>query len=103
MVREVMKSQCGIQFDENALSRAFIPKFDFLVKPTDPNDEEKVLNAVDALEPIYDQLKLNRMWWILEIVPLSYSWQDEKGVWHTEWKYVKPRIEHLKFVRSKAH
>jgi hypothetical protein len=88
MVREVMKSQCGIRFDEHALSRASIPKFNSSGRPTD-TDGEKALDSADAFEPIYDQLVLNWMWWILEIVPLSSSWQDKKGDWHTEWRCVQ--------------
>lgn len=88
MVREVMKSQCGIQFDDEALSRASIPHFNFLVKPTNPDDNQRKLDIGDALEPIHDQLQANPVWWLMEIVPTHYAWQDDKGVWHKEWKYV---------------
>jgi len=37
---------------------------------------------IDALQPIYDQLKINPLWWILEIIPLTYSYQDTSGKWH---------------------
>ena len=37
---------------------------------------------IDALQPIYDQLKINPLWWILEIIPLTYSYQDAQGKWH---------------------
>ena len=43
---------------------------------------------MDALEPMHDQLKANVLWWLLEIIPLSYEWQDKDGEWHTAWRYV---------------
>ena len=88
MVREVMKAQCGIQFDDHALSRACIPRFNFLVMHTNPDEEQRRRDMADALEPIHDQLQINPCWWLLEIAPTSYSWQDDKGIWRKEWKYV---------------
>jgi hypothetical protein len=95
MIREVIKSQCGIRFDEYALSLASIPDFNFLVKPTNAFNDQQVLDAAvvldtkDAVEPCYDQLGTNWIWWILEIIPLYFNWQDEKGNWHPEWRCVK--------------
>ena len=88
MVHEVMKAQCGVQFDDHALSRAYIHRFNFLVKSENPDEEQRKRDMIDALEPIHDQLQANRLWWLLEITPTSYSWQDDKGVWHKEWGYV---------------
>ena len=34
---------------------------------------------LDATQPIHDELKLQPLWWLLEIIPLTYSWQDEEG------------------------
>lgn len=90
MVREVQKARCGIQFDEMALARASIPLLVFADdgKPSvDPTSDEGALDEGDALEPIYDQLKLNVLWWLLEIIPLSYSWQDGDGVWHRSFSF----------------
>ena len=39
----------------------------------------------DALQPISDQLKASWPWWILEIMPTDYTWQDDKGLWHRRW------------------
>lgn len=54
---------------------------------SDPNADSGGLDAAndDALQPIHDELQLNKAWWLLEIVPTDYSWQDGKGVWHTKW------------------
>ncbi|KAF8158001.1 hypothetical protein B0H34DRAFT_674491 [Crassisporium funariophilum] len=81
MVREVIASGCGIVFDSDALVRA---KINLDPEPTVVGME---MDAADALEPIHDELKLNVLWWLLEILPLSYSWQDANGVWHRNWKF----------------
>jgi hypothetical protein len=44
---------------------------------------------LDALSPIYDQLKLLKAWWILEILPLRHLVQDRKELsWEPYWQYV---------------
>ncbi|KAH8104644.1 hypothetical protein BXZ70DRAFT_601721 [Cristinia sonorae] len=40
------------------------------------------LTEIDAVQPIHDALKTTWAWWILEILPLSYAYQDGKGKWH---------------------
>ena len=48
-------------------------------------DEE----LVDALCPIYDQLKLAKAWWILEILPFRHRAQNRKDLeWTPYWQYV---------------
>lgn len=115
MVHEVMKSQCGILFDELALKRASIPG----VFPGIPAEENPVLQALeerDALQPTHDELKRNALWWLLEITPLPYFWQDADGVWLKEHSFhlgrgrrihdpsphfhatVKQRMESLKYT-----
>jgi hypothetical protein len=39
------------------------------------SEEEEELH--DALSPVYDQLKLKRWWWILEILPICQ--QQHRG------------------------
>ncbi|KAK2465387.1 hypothetical protein APHAL10511_002741 [Amanita phalloides] len=81
MVREVMASQCGILFDEAALVRNGIHD------SAAPIMSATIMAAMkpcwtDALQPLYDQLVLNKLWWILEILPLMYYWQGADGCWH---------------------
>ncbi|KAJ2929449.1 hypothetical protein H1R20_g7642, partial [Candolleomyces eurysporus] len=66
----------GILFDGVALERLNIDPC-----PERTNKTEN-LDMVDAVQPIYDQLKLKPLWWILEIMPLTYMGQDKDGVWH---------------------
>lgn len=82
MVREALNASCALQFDPDALTRANI-NLDL-----EPSQAELELDLADAVEPLHDELKLDPLWWLLEIVPLSYSWQDAQGVWHREWRYV---------------
>lgn len=51
------------------------------------SEEEEEL--ADAISPIYDELKLARGWWILEILPLRHHVQDRKDMsWKSYWSYV---------------
>jgi hypothetical protein len=51
------------------------------------SEEEEEL--ADAISPIYDELKLARGWWILEIFPLRHHVQDRKDMsWKSYWSYV---------------
>jgi len=38
-------------------------------------------------QPTHDQLVAQPLWWLLEIVPTSFSWQDKKNVWHSTWSF----------------
>ncbi|KAF9242615.1 hypothetical protein BU15DRAFT_43880 [Melanogaster broomeanus] len=73
MVEQVIESQCGIHFDTEALAR-----IGYTTPPRDSDPQHP-----DALAPLYDELQINKMWWVLEIAPFSYAWQDTNGVWHT--------------------
>ncbi|KAF8955953.1 hypothetical protein BDZ97DRAFT_1764234 [Flammula alnicola] len=79
MIREVVASGCGIKFDPIALERANISL------GAEPTTDQLDLDMTDALEPLHDELKLNRLWWILEVLPMQFSWQDAKGVWRRKW------------------
>ncbi|TFK23045.1 hypothetical protein FA15DRAFT_670876 [Coprinopsis marcescibilis] len=75
MVREILASGCGIKFDSEALARANIRG------SLEPSASELILDDGDALQPIHDELKTRKIWWVLEVVPLHRVWQDKMGVW----------------------
>jgi hypothetical protein len=51
------------------------------------SEEEEELT--DALSPIYDELKISKSWWILEVLPLRYSRQNRRDAsWKEYWAYV---------------
>lgn len=83
MVREVINSECGILFDEEAFASLGLPLTDTTVpNPSDPAD------AIDALQPIHDDLVTTKIWWLLEVIPWRYSWQDSDGAWHSKFGWV---------------
>lgn len=57
--------------------------------PTDPPATPSPQNpqTCDALAPLFDQLQLQKAWWLLEILPLPFRWQDGLGKWHTRWRF----------------
>lgn len=114
MVKQVILSQCGILFDQAALRRADIdianvvftdpqqPTVrDFWKKtpqvpksiPPAPDGEDAGDDGVpeiwptdqDVLADCHDQLKLAKAWWMLEVLPMKYAWQDASGKWHAKW------------------
>ncbi|KAJ7245358.1 hypothetical protein B0H12DRAFT_1127613 [Mycena haematopus] len=53
-----------------------------LEKPAHGMEEEEDLR--DALQPIYDQLALKPLWWILEVIPLTFRYQRRDDQWISE-------------------
>ena len=43
------------------------------------NEEQEEL--YDALSPVYDQLRIGRHWWALELVPQKRKYQRVDGTW----------------------
>ncbi|KAK7037246.1 hypothetical protein VNI00_011237 [Paramarasmius palmivorus] len=98
MIRQVVDSQCGVQFNSTAMAEFALP---IVTIPTvqDPqkpglvqtrlddglDDNERRLDKEDSSMPLDDELKKNPLWWILEIIPFTYYWQDKDGRWHKTW------------------
>ncbi|KAJ6585672.1 hypothetical protein B0H19DRAFT_1110417 [Mycena capillaripes] len=56
-----------------------------LEKP--PPGMEEAEDLKDALCPIYDQLKLSKCWWLLELIPLTFRYQRrDDDQWITEFR-----------------
>ena len=100
MVREVIASQCGIQFDPKVMAElnvhATFPTpeiFNGAGSSSDaspgprPSEQDTAADKIAATKPLHDELKLDPIWWILELIPLPFSWQDAKGKWHKKWKF----------------
>lgn len=112
MVREVVASQCGIQFDSSMMEKYDVhvdlsPELYYSpslaagnsktsnttakssAAQPEPSSQDQTTDKVDATMPEIDeltQMPLAALWWILEIIPFPFSWQDEQGQWHTRWK-----------------
>ena len=106
MIRQIVASQCGIVFDPLVMEqlKVHVPLTSVVSQPngksvangvngtnghsvTEPILETPIdqsLDAVDALQPLHDQLKAQPMWWILEVIPLTFTWQNAKGVWKSK-------------------
>jgi hypothetical protein len=50
------------------------------------SEEEEELH--DALSPKYDQLKLKKLWWVLEILPLRLRYQRGDNQWVSYFGFV---------------
>ncbi|KAH8806595.1 hypothetical protein DL96DRAFT_1537019 [Flagelloscypha sp. PMI_526] len=109
MVRQVQESSCEVLFNTEALERLNIslPREKDTdsgvgTSPTDDNDDwEK--DAKDALLPIHDKLVSDRLWWLVEILPLHYTWQDDSGVWHSSYGFNLGKGRIIDDVRPTFH
>ncbi|KAG7088031.1 hypothetical protein E1B28_012067 [Marasmius oreades] len=91
MVRQVMLAQCGILFRDEALTRLWDIPTASLPVPTKANESSLERDRQDAVMPLHDELKFELkashiLWWILEVIPMHYSWQDARDVWHTTFR-----------------
>lgn len=53
------------------------------------------IEKLRALQPLHDQLWMAPLWWVLEILPTSYNWQEHNGRWHTSWSLHLGQGRHL--------
>lgn len=89
MVEQIVRSETGILFDYKSFARWNIPTS--IGKDPLPeggnssgnNAELDALDAQDALQPITDPLWKMPLWWILEIFPTSYTYQNAQDKWIT--------------------
>lgn len=84
MLREIMMSQCGILFNQERLMEQGFRISAFA-------DQSNSTGDSNAVQPIYDTLHtpgVRIFWWILELLPTKYNYQDSDGVWHTTWRCV---------------
>ncbi|KAH9080201.1 hypothetical protein EDB83DRAFT_2503382 [Lactarius deliciosus] len=96
MVREILKTNCHILFDEAALEQWGVPvamiKQQAVPERTRETSDSTLyvepsrFDAEDAVEKMGDQLKKNRFWWMLEIIPTYFVWQNEKDEWVGRWR-----------------
>lgn len=149
MVEQVILSNCGIVFDEEALERAGMPSSSLPISKTPPATEDPAdksqpmtdnpslsvgpVDAVspfaeaplptpssppndpptipsnpnpetcDALAPLFDQLQIQKAWWLLEILPLPFAWQDAHGRWHKKWRFHMGKGRVIPYQHPKFH
>jgi hypothetical protein len=90
MIKQIVESNTQILFNYDAFARWNIPTSIGQYRPpqgggnsTDKDGNVEALDAEDAVQPISDQLKKKPLWWILEILPTSYTYQNAHDKWVT--------------------
>lgn len=82
----------------DALFRRKRPAEEF-VEPDIPcgasSEEDEELG--DALSPIYDQLRIRKIWWVLEIIPMGFRHQQGNDKWVSWFGYVS--LESTEFIQ----
>lgn len=102
MLQEIVQAECGIQFDYDAFAQWGIPitigrdncpptslatnQASGSGTGTGEPVTENQADALDIVQPTHDQLKAVPAWWLLEIIPTSYTYQNMKNKWVTKWR-----------------
>lgn len=102
MVGQILAANCMIKWRPGVL--------DVLLNPAtnseaggNASSSRPDLDSLDALQPLHDPLKKKPVWWILEFLPLSWTWQDEQGKWHRQWRFNMGRGRHIEGVPTIHH
>jgi hypothetical protein len=93
MVEQIVRAETQILWDYDAFARWNIPTNIGQTKPVPPSqggatsasEDATEQDVQDAVQPITDPLFKNPLWWILEIVPTGYKYQNPQGKWITSW------------------
>jgi len=79
MIEQVVATDCPILFNLSAFARWKIP----VAIAQKGHTASPKQDAQDVVQPIHDQLILHPIWWILELLPLKYTYQDAQFKWIT--------------------
>ena len=92
MIEQIVRSGAQIIFDPSSFARWNIPTDILQAKPAaGPQEGATVISdrnpqdARDAVQKLTDELYKQPLWWILEFLPLSYTYQTPQGKWRTTW------------------
>ncbi|KAL4073212.1 hypothetical protein V8B97DRAFT_198361 [Scleroderma yunnanense] len=132
MIEQIIGSSCGILFDDEEMKNfgitmpgqvtgngttldspvakepgtvSTLPKSDvngssgLTTKPIPSSDPE----FEDAIAQLFDSLQIQKAWWLLEIVPLPWSWQDDDNVWHVKWSIHLGKGRIIPYKHPKFH
>jgi hypothetical protein len=76
----------------------FAKNYKETVKFKEPFINEEEEDLLDSLAPIYDQLKMARGWWVLEVLPNKTHYQKEDDSWTHARGYVDSHFGRLASV-----
>ena len=87
MIEQIVRSGCHILFDYEAFDRWHIPRTigQHGYQSGSTSENERDGDNQDAVQKITDRLKTAPLWWILEILPMKYMYQNRHGRWITTW------------------
>jgi hypothetical protein len=96
MIEQIVRAKSPILFDLDAFARWNIPttigetgyasaaqEQGASADGDGPEVDADPQDAQDAVQPITDELRKNPFWWILEIFPTSYTFQNARDQWIT--------------------
>jgi hypothetical protein len=69
----------------------FAKNYKDTIKHKEPFNNEEEEDLLDALAPIFDQLKLAKGWWALEMLPYKQEYQQPDNTW----KHVRGYVDNL--------
>lgn len=87
MIEQIVQSNTHILFNYDAFPRWNIPTSIGYHPPegkgdsTSNNGDVAALYAEDATQPLTDELLKKPLWWILEILPMLYTYQNAQTKW----------------------
>jgi uncharacterized protein (DUF2235 family) len=102
MVKELLSLKYPILWKDGALSDLFGADLsndsvdDGRSNTPSISGQQPDLDALDCTAPIHDSLKYPN-WWLFEILPLSWTWQDAKGNWYRQWR---PNLARGRYVEG---
>jgi hypothetical protein len=103
MLRQITanKKNCEVYFNDAALEEWHIPTSDIRAQPAHAEELSPThfFSEDDARLCKKDELKKCKAWYILEILPTYYEWQDEEtGKWLKQWRRVIHPVFHNLFA-----
>jgi hypothetical protein len=57
----------------------------------------------DASADIHDELHIHIIWWVLEILPIKFEWQETDGTWKSRWRLNLGRGRQVRVERPNFH
>jgi len=95
--RRKSEAEAGVSSPSSPISHGDDTSGDYIIQKGKDRDIEAQTwpQEQDILADIHDELKLQRMWWLLELMPMKFTWQEADGTWKSKWGYVPMGFAHL--------
>ena len=80
--------------DSAARDNKRLEAYGYEARESGESERSVLTDAEELAMPVHDELQRKKWWWLLEIVPTNYAWQDGDGTWHEKWGCVLSRFVH---------